>query len=276
MATIVRRCRSVRWDAAAVALAALVGACRQEPSRENPPPRPSAPAKPQGPKLSPEEEAVKDLLLKYSSVATCMDRLPLVLHGEANRKVLETYYKTRSDCKLRQEKIDVSDCKSVDGNRYCYPVATWRGKNHESHYCVVKSPQGYLIDWRCSVGYTPVPLVTFTAQHVLSEPSLFRLYARLSDVYKAEFSKALRTHHALTLRDRDGKTVQGYLARASVDAAKVFDELKDGKEHALVVELGYGKLSTDPDVVEVRRLVGIGHQERPEELAAPSRPAGQP
>jgi hypothetical protein len=198
-----------------------------------------------------------------------MDRVALILHGDANQPTLAEYYRKKTDCKLKHVKMDTSSCKSLDADGYCYPVATWEGKGHESHYCVVKSAQGYLIDWRCSIGYDPVPLVTFTAQYPFSAPSVFRVRAQLSDVFRADFVRSQRTHYSLTLRDRDGKLVQGYVERNSADGKKIFDELKDGREHPLLVELGYTKAAADAESIEVRRLVGVGHQERPEELVPP-------
>ncbi len=267
---------ALAWSAVALAgvsLAAVLAGCQRPQQQERPAstpgPRNAAPTD----NLSPAEESVRKLLEKYASVDRCIDRLALILHGGENRPTLEQYYQKRADCRLSYDRIDVSSCRSIDADGYCYPVVAWRGKGHENHYCVLKQGDGYVIDWRCTVVFEPVSLVTFTAEHTLGKPSLFRVHARLSDVYRSEFAKALTTHHSLSLRGREDKTVLGYVLRASPDGQKIFDQLKDGKEHPLLVELGYPKASTDPGVVEVRKLVALNHHENPKEFwAAPSVP----
>jgi hypothetical protein len=281
MGTIVRGWVRASAGPLALAVALIVGSACNEKQAPVPAassaaaPARKAPAHAAAPPvpLSPEEEAAKKLLEKYAGVDSCLDRAAVITHADDNKKALAEFYKKKTDCKKKLEKIDVSECKTPDEDGYCFPTLTWVGKSTESHYCVVKTPAGPTIDWRCSVTYNPVALVTFTAVHTPGDSGLFRLHARLSDVFKADFAQDGKTHYSLTLRDRDGKVVQGYVPRTSPDGQKIFDDLKDGKEHALFLEIGYPKTSTDPTVVEVRRLVGLGHRERPEEYAAGGHPA---
>jgi hypothetical protein len=111
---------------------------------------------------------------------------------------------------------------------------------------------------------------------VAAKPAVFRVRAKLSDRYKSEFGDAGATHLSISLREKGGKPMQGYVARNTTEGQKVFDALKDGNEHSLMLDLAYSKSSSDPSVVEISRLVGTGFQERPEELgqaqAAPKRP----
>ncbi len=92
--------------------------------------------------------------------------------------------------------------------------------------------------------------------------------AKLSDYYNYEFSEARQTHYSLSLEDMEGARLEAaYVPRKSADGQKLFDALKDGKEHGVLIELVYLPNSQDSAVATVTRLLGMGWMERPAEYA---------
>jgi hypothetical protein len=206
----------------------------------------------------------------------CMARLPFITNPDGDRAAFEEKYKGLS-CKQKYESLDTSDCKAPADDGYCYPLVVWgRGKNafgvegaDSVNYCMQQTPQGFKIDWRCSLGYNPVTVPAFRTQHAFNQPAVFRMRAKLSYYYNYEFSEAKQTHYSLSLEDKEFAHIDGaYVPRQSADGQKLFDVLKDGKEHTVVIELVYRPNSQDSSVATVTRLLGFGWRERPAEYVA--------
>jgi hypothetical protein len=230
---------------------------------------------------APTEADVRTLLEKYHAVASCLDRSALITHAAENRKLLGEYYEGKS-CNKAPEKIDTAACASLGGG-YCFPVVT-RGKlkgafaggrDDDAKYCVVSTPEGLRIDWRCSVGYNAQPLATFKALHAEGVPATFRVRAKVSDYFNYDFRGADKTHFAFELHETQGASIHGYIRRDADDGTKLFELLKDAREHDVTLELAYPKGSEDPSIVAIRRVVALDHRERVDEYgtvnaAAPS------
>ena len=211
----------------------------------------------------------------YLGQESCLDRTQFILDPEANRPLLVEQYKDTKDCQRTYEAIKPDGCDKLADGDYCSVEVVFT-KNDTSYYCVTKTAEGLKIDWRCSIGYNPVSLPAFMAQRTTT-PRLFRISTELSSIYMAEYGHAEKTHLALSLRNQEGKMIWGYLRRDSPTAPGLLEALKDGKRHAVILELQYLPDSRDASVVEVQRFVSNFWRQIPEEVvpsAAPLPPQG--
>ena len=214
-------------------------------------------------------DPVQTLLAGYVSVPACLDRLPFILNPVANREALVDHYRSVAKCGGKWDSIDTTSCKTLD-NGYCYPVVGYRGGKNafgvdvtdSDSFCVVQTPQGPKIDWRCSVGYNPVTVPAFKAQHTTKQPSIFRFEAKLDDYYNYEFADAKDTHYSIGLQDGANNQIYAYVPKKSPDGQKLFDGLKDGKEHPVLIEIAYPANSGSSSVAAVTRLLGFGWREQ--------------
>ncbi|MDC0749977.1 hypothetical protein [Polyangium mundeleinium] len=207
----------------------------------------------------------------YLNQESCLDRAKLILDPGANRAVLAEHYKDQKTCKKPFESIEADDCAKVKEGDYC-SVEVVLGKNDRVYYHIKKTAEGLKIDWRSSVGYNPVSLPYFRTQR-LHGTHLFRGWAKLTDYYNFDYDDAEKTHQSIELRDADGARITGYIRRDAPTAAALLETLKDGKEHAVMIELRYPPESKDSSVVGIERFVAERWRQRPEELEARPAPA---
>lgn len=204
----------------------------------------------------------------YLDQENCLDRTKFILDPDANRPLLAEHYKDTKDCRRKYESIKPDGCDKLADGDYCSVEVVFE-KNDTSYYGIKKTPDGLKIDWRSSMGYNPVSLPAFMAQRTTT-PRLFRLWAELQNYYNFEYSNAERTHVSVNLRDKEGKSIAGYIRRDAPTAPALLDILKDGKRHAVILELQYMPDSRDASVVEIRRFVSNYWRQLPEEIVPTS------
>lgn len=237
-------------------LACLVGGCR----KTAPPPTPV--------------QLGETVMSRYLA-AECAERTPLVLNSERNASAIREYYKSTNTCVRKHESMDLSTCTSPK-NGGCYASVSWGKRKNvfgyefddASWFCLAQAEGTFVVDWRCSVGYNPIPLKTFRALHAEEQKSVFRLYGKISDYYNFEYRSAEKTHLAVELRDLDQENITGYLKKSVSEAPALFELLKDAKEHAVMVELMYNGGSGDAGVIEITRFLGDSWREHADEFLA--------
>jgi hypothetical protein len=218
------------------------------------------------------DKVVEQLVTKYLSADDCTERVKFIMNPDKNREVLKQNYSDTKSCKKEFQAIDASDCLKPGEGRCSAKVSYGKKKNgfgveydDVSWYCISldTAPK---IDWRCSAGYNPVPLKTFKATYEKEKPSRFRVYAELSDYYNYEFGGAKNKMYSVKLSDERGENIAGYVEKETDLGKQLFELLKDGKSHAVVLELTYKKRSQASGVVNITNMVGKRWREYQEEL----------
>ena len=69
--------------------------------------------------------------------------------------------------------------------------------------------------------------------------------------------------YSVDLPDLD---LHGYVKRDSDLGKRIFDLLKDGKSHPVVIEVAYGRNSSNPGIADITDLVARGWREYDGEL----------
>jgi hypothetical protein len=218
------------------------------------------------------ERKVKSLIKSYLNASNCRDRLAYITSPEENREALFRHYADKKTCREKFQSIDASECTQPVDNRCAAKVVFGKSRGNggqemedwKRYYVVLgSSPR---IDWRCSVGYNPLPLMTFRAMYEQDKPARFRVFAELTDYYNFEFTNANKKMYSARLNDKDGVAIAGYVEKQSELGQALFELLKDGKPHPVVLELTYGKESQNSSVVTITNMFGYRWREYPEEL----------
>lgn len=249
------------------AFACLVAGCGKKKVGEEVAPAPSASPTPQT-----VDKTVERVLTNWLTADKCADRVQYALSPEKNRAAINERYADKKSCKTAFEAIDATDCLSPTDGRCSAKVTFGKRKNafgreydDVNWYCIALDGMPK-IDWRCSVGYNPTPLKTFKATYEIGKSARFRLLAEISDYYNYEYSHAKAKVYSLALKDDDNESIAGYVDKDSDLGKNLFDSLKDGKSHAVVLELTYRKGSQSASIVTITNMFGHKWREFPEEL----------
>ncbi|MFA5162348.1 MAG: hypothetical protein WC421_08890 [Elusimicrobiales bacterium] len=197
--------------------------------------------------LSPEE-----VLKKYLAAKTWEERLPLVRNPNKVKSLMKEHY--GENYKGPAKYIEMSNPEEIienaKDNVYASRVVFERGKNvfggtveDAINYLIIKTPDGYKIDWEASTIYNPMSWVAFKVQRP-STPNKFRVMGELSDYYDDGVIRQGMPgfYYSIELSAvEEGKIVPlflyAYIGKESPDGRRLFEILKDGKSKPLILEL---------------------------------------
>lgn len=186
---------------------------------------------------------------KYLYVTKWENRLQYIRNSDKVKPLMAEFYK---DFKPLKQK-DILSVKKINENGDWTTVLV-EFANHQTHpYFIQKKDSEYKIDWESSVPYQPMSIEEFKATHP-TQPVKFRLVVQLDDYYNFEFDDLRDKYWSIQLYvvnfdDPMGRTLtglNGFIDKNSEDGKKLFDLVKDGKEHAVVMEIMYPE-GSDPD-----------------------------
>ena len=136
--------------------------------------------------------------------------------------------------------------ETLKDNWVFVPVVFARGKNTFGvkvedfiFYYLRRTEAGFKIDWESSVIYNPMSWTEFKATHP-RQPQKFRFLAKLEDDYpyqQFDRGKLEDTYWSVNIIGVDGDGQRefvgfhGYARKSASDGAKLFNLLRDGKEH---------------------------------------------
>lgn len=104
-------------------------------------------------------------------------------------------------------------------------------------YYLKMTDSGYRIDWETSIGFNPVSPEEFRVTKPTT-PVRIRGYAKLEDFYADKFSESKEIAYSIYIRNGDEQGIgHGYIIKNTVAGQKIFEILRDGKEHQMVVDL---------------------------------------
>lgn len=191
----------------------------------------------------------------YLKAKDWQERLKYVLEPERVKPFMEKRYSKYEPL----EKIKVNIAKQIKDQWVEVDTVIW-GKNalggevsNTHHYYLQKTNDGYKIDWEASVGLNSMTAAAFKAQRP-KEPMKFRVIGTLSDNYSPFGGNYVaETYWSVALKDGDENFIAyGYIPKDSEDGKKLYELLKDGETHRLILTVRY------PSDLELEELKNYG------------------
>jgi len=110
-------------------------------------------------------------------------------------------------------------------------------------YYLVKTDEGFKIDWPGSIGYNPMPLNVYMSTRPM-DVQIFRLYCSLSDYYNRGYYRSQDQYYSIECTNEDGyPRIYSYILKNSIDGQKLLEILKDGDYHRITLAIRYDKKS---------------------------------
>jgi len=179
-----------------------------------------------------EQDSIIYLIQSYYACKKWEDRLAYVLKPERVKPYMKDYYTDNY-----KSSTIIKDEISIQGSDY---------KTNESFKVVIsgktiiyckKTSDGYKIDWEGTIGYNSISMKTFKA-NLSNIPTEFRVKATIGTFYNFNYIDAKNTHWNVSIEDNYKNFIIGcYISKSSIEGKKLYEILKDGKSHALILEI---------------------------------------
>lgn len=100
-------------------------------------------------------------------------------------------------------------------------------------------PKGktYVLWFNSTIGINEINFLQYKVSDKTDVPTEFRVIAKLDDYYNYSFDESINTHYSFELTDAHGDYVNGYVLKNSEVGKKMYDLLKDGQEHKVIVKI---------------------------------------
>ncbi len=179
-----------------------------------------------------EEDSIFFLIQSYYTSKKWEDRLAFVMKPETVKSYMKGYY---TDNNIHNTVI--KDDILIQGSGYkineSFKVVI---DNKTIIYCK-KTNDGFKIDWEASVGFNPVSMRTFKA-NLSKQPTEFRVEATIGNYYNFNYRDSKNTHWNVSIDCKENSNISGcYISKSSEEGKKLYEIIKDGKTHPLILEL---------------------------------------
>lgn len=166
----------------------------------------------------------------------------LILDPDEYAEILKTYNKSDKRKTVEFTKI-VARNQNVPSGKYVTVDFLVQGSQAMEQVYLKNTDQGFKVDITHTFGFGPQ---TFT-QLMVDKPTTgvkFYVWAKFDDFYNFEFSSKQNEYYSIDLLDREKKptSVQAYLSKDGPRSNEVYNILKDGKSHKMVINLKYPTL----------------------------------
>src|SRR5690554_3870658 len=190
-------------------------------------------------------QKVSDGALAYSIVKNYIEathwkqRLNYVLYPKEIQPCMERYYQG-TVLPLVDASVVSVEWNSLNQNEQApvkVKIKNQYGQFNIIQYIIIKTSQGIKIDWEQSVEIpcnTP-PLNVFKST-LSNNSTTLKLIAELDSYYNFEFINAKATHWSVSLHEGSDQ-LYGYVAKESKSGKYLYESLKDGRKHAVVLRL---------------------------------------
>jgi len=185
-----------------------------------------------------KNELVK-LIHDYLFVDNWEERLDYVKNPDNINEIMKDYYKnskfpidSNSVIEIlepKKNKLDLMEWSSVW-------VKLKKGDREWAYeYYIQNTKNGLKIDWLASIGYNEITAIAIIA-NLDKGIHKFRVYSKLTENYSSKFDKL--DFYKIFLRDTEDNVLgYCYIKKNSVDGQDIFNILKDGKWHKMMLEL---------------------------------------
>ena len=186
---------------------------------------------------------------------TAKNRARFVLDPKTALPRMQKFYEERN-----LSGIEVKELSRIDGGgdpkpgkygKYRAGYINRKGDKNTSIHYVKNTRDGMKINWEATAGYNELSWNTFKASRP-TKPVTMRVEAVLDDYYNYAFANAERTHYSIRFRL---ERVSGYVRKDSRLGRRIFDILKDGEEHNLILKIRFLPNSSGPTDILIDDLV---------------------
>lgn len=207
--------------------------------------------------LEEEEKEEISVMKKYLAAIKWEDRLGQVREPQKVKHLMAERYK---DFHGPYDYVSVS-LLDEDGSGIKQVRVVKEGYNNFADYYLVKTDQGYKVDWKASLGINENVATIFQVEKPTASKR-FLVYGKLGSYYNYEFKGKENKYWNVKLSVSDGKGstkghFSGYFLRSSSQSNKLLDLLKDQEKHKLVVDLSYLPESRSKDCVLIDDIVSF-------------------
>ena len=178
-----------------------------------------------------EEDSIIFLIQSYYACKKWEDRLAYVLKPESVKPYMKEYYSDNY-----KSSIIKKDLISIQGGGYQTNESFKVVRDGSIIIYCKKTNDGFKIDWEASSGYNPISTKTYKA-NLSTVPSEFRVTAGIDTYYNFNYRDAQITHWSIRTSDINGDGISCYISKSSLEGKKIYEILKDGKNHDLILEI---------------------------------------
>ncbi len=222
--------------------------------------------------------AAEAIVKSYLNASTLEEKLKYVRNPEHVKPLMKEWYKNIDLSKSQPFLKLVTTNKKIKN----LAVGDWAGimvifeegkssfgKTIEdgASYLLLLTETGFKIDWESSVVYNPMTFRALKAQRP-THSQKFRVMAELTDYYNFEFRDGGNYLYSILLSELDGtvlkktgESLYGYIRKNSKDGARLYELLKDGEKHAVMLNIRYSSFSENSDQVIIDKFIQIGFNE---------------
>jgi hypothetical protein len=177
-----------------------------------------------------QEDSVILFIQTYFAAKKWEDRLNFVLNPNEVTKKMESYYEEgykqsiidKKDISILKQDIKINEVfKVLAGKQIIY---------------IKKLSDSYKLDWLATSGYNDISLKTFKANPNI-QTAEFRVIATIGTSYLYNYRGTEDTYWNLRIVDIEYNSIYGYSLKSSAEGKKLYEILKDGKEHRLILQL---------------------------------------
>lgn len=203
-----------------------------------------------------ENEAIYSTILNFLNSKNLEGKLKCVLYPEYVQQFMKSYYEnnpptsnvTKKDISIQGNSFKNGEVFKVFVKR----IDEFFGSYNEIIY-VKKIDNSFKIDWMATTGTNEISFVELF-NNGYNKPSKFRVIAKL--LQPNMFFK--NTYYEIVLNEASmTNTILGGILKNSPEGKRLYNILKDGRDHRLILELEYTSQNGDMDVM-VNKLVKDG------------------
>lgn len=176
-----------------------------------------------------QKDSIIYLIQSYLASENLEKRLNFVLHPEIVKSKMQKHYSGfYRQIKIKKENIFLQEYDLIDNNLIKVNI------DGSNIFYVKKIKNEFKIDWEASIGFNTISLRTFRA-NLGNEPTEFRVYASISNYYNYNYKNSQSNYWSVEISNDEN--IFGYVAKNSAEGKKIYEILKDGKIHQLILEV---------------------------------------
>jgi hypothetical protein len=182
-------------------------------------------------------DSIAEIIASFFTAENWEHRLQYVDCNDSIQKIFSNYYSVHGN--YSPSSVDVS---SLTGRKINIEEgATGVVKVGDNYVYIIRKNGKYLIDWFATTGYNEMRYIVFrTKEH--NHIATMRVVAKLSNHFNYNYRDMQDAYWSIALSTTDfGKTFHSYLKKGTKDAALIYNILKDGDAHHLIIEIKMDK-----------------------------------
>lgn len=203
------------------------------------------------------------VLYQYANATSWQERLRYVKQTEGIREKIVKHYGNKP---IKFQYDEIQKCDSINAKIgdvvtvdviVSGPNAFGSTVSETLTYYLEKTPKGYVILWEPSTHWLPMGWVPYLASRP-AQPMDFPLLCTLGTSFYATREEIKRTHFSVEIR-ADTKigipdTVQAFVVKNSPAGKKIFEVLKDGQAHQMILTIQFRE-NVDEACVWITRVI---------------------